>query len=377
MKKFDVIVVGGGASGSFLAVKLAQKGVKVCVIDSNNVPAKKLLVTGNGKCNIMNSGVKSEFFNQDIDKFLEKFDFSQTKHFFECMGVHIYTDENSRCYPISNSAKSVQFAFENQFAKNQIAFFGGETFLNFKKSLSGFVVTTNQAEYECKNLVIATREIPSCDFGVQIVPVVKSLVALKTVQNTKMIDGVRCENVCVSIKQGGKVIAHENGEILFKDHGISGICVFNLSSFFARNKSFSGKVCVDFLPSLTNEQLFVLLKENQKIYGKTRILTTILHEKLEKFIISHLSNDFTIEQLIHALHNFEFDICGCYDNNQVLSGGVNLNSLTDSLENKNIPNQYFCGEVCDVDALCGGYNLQWAWTSASIVADDILHKLGK
>lgn len=372
MKKFQVVIIGSGASGSMLAIKLAQQNMSVAVIDENDIPAKKLLVTGNGKCNITNENLNSKFYNQNIDRFLKKFDVKKTKEFFSSIGVQIYADDENRCYPLSNSAKSVVVAIQNQFEKLNIAFFGKQKFLSFQRLTSGFMVKTNIDEFACEYLIFACRTCENFDeYQVEVRPFCKSLVSLKTKQNTKILDGVRCQNVLVSVVDNGKILKQQCGEVLFKDHGLSGICIFNLSSFFARKNDFTGKITINFLPNISKENLLKMIENNAKIYSKNQILTSILHEKLEKYILSLFPKDFKSNELISKVQGLEFDVCDCYDNNQVFSGGVKLSSLTENLENKNIKNMFFVGEICDVDGECGGFNLQWAWTSASIVAETI------
>ena len=122
MKKYDFLIVGGGASGSALAVMLARKGQQVAVVDKNAFPAKKLLVTGNGKCNITNKNLSSAYYNQNIDKFLKEFGFEQAKEFFSSIGIEFFSDDEERCYPLSQSAKSVVNSFINQFEKLKIDF---------------------------------------------------------------------------------------------------------------------------------------------------------------------------------------------------------------------------------------------------------------
>lgn len=378
MKHYSVLIIGGGASGSALAIKLAKKNIDVAVVDCNDIPAKKLLVTGNGKCNISNLVLDSKFYNQNLDSFFKKYSFSHIKNFFLDMGVHIYSDDQNRCYPLSNSAKSVVNAINNQFKKLNITFLGGETYESFFKQNENFIVTTNFNQYSCNYLVFACQKLDfSQNFKVKFVPYSKSLVALKTKQNTSSMEGVRCSNIVVSIVQNGKVLHSQNGEVLFKDSGLSGICIFNLSTFFARRHSYSGKVSLNLLPSLTHQQLVKILQQNSTIFDSSQILTSVLNDKLAKYVLSTLKNNFTLENLANKIQNLEFDIVDCYDNNQVVSGGVELASLSNNLENKNIQNMFFVGENINVDAICGGYNLSWAFTSAFVSADGIIQKIKK
>ena len=139
MQKFDVCIVGGGASGSVLAIMLAKKGKTVCVVDKFLEPAKKLLVTGNGRCNITNKNLDSKFYNQNIDCFLKDFGYAQIVNFFESIGIDLYADSEGRCYPISNSAKSVQVAIKNQFDLLGIKFVAETEVVDIEKNKDEFL----------------------------------------------------------------------------------------------------------------------------------------------------------------------------------------------------------------------------------------------
>lgn len=370
MEKYDVVIIGGGASGCYLAMHLNKK-LKVAVIDKNTTLAKKLLVTGNGKCNLTNKNVSSKYYNQNIDTFLERYSYNQTANFFSSIGIETYCDESGMCYPITNSAKSVVKAINNQL--KHVRFFNETEFDNITKTQYGYVVETNINQIEAKAVVFATGNNQILEdlkqFNIQFKQFVPSLVALKTKQNTKVLDGVRVSNVKVTASCC-KSVKTDYGEILFKDNGLSGICIFNLSCLFARNNNFDGKVIVDLLPQFTLEYTKKLILKNSKIFDSEEILTGIVDEKIAKYLLKNVKN----ENLANIIHNLEFDIKSCYQNNQVCSGGINLTELTENLESKRNNNLYFIGEICDVDGECGGFNLQWAWTSAKIVADDINKK---
>ena len=390
MKNFDVCIVGGGASGSVAAILLAQKKVSVCVVDKFDKPAKKLLVTGNGKCNITNENVNSTFYNQNIDAFLKRFDNISAINFFKSIGVDIYKDDEGRCYPISNSAKTVQHCLINQFQKLGITFLGERVASNIEKENDFFVVDTDKEKIQCKKVIFAwginefLKNILK-DFNIKCSEKMPSLVALKTKQSTKKLDGIRVSNAKVEAFCNGQK-AVEVGEILFKDCGLSGICIFNLSAIFARNKRFKGKISINLLKNYTKSQIFDLISEKMNIFENMQsLMESMFVKELAKEILNRANikfdlscealNKTQIEGIIYAITNFNFDVVGHYDNNQVVSGGVELYELADSLESKNNVGIYFCGEICNVDGVCGGYNLQWAWTSAYIAANDIVNKL--
>lgn len=388
MEKYDFIIVGAGASGSMCAINLANKGYKVLVIDKYLFPAKKLLVTGNGRCNLTNSDVSSKFYNQNIDSFLNKFGYKQTIEFFQNIGIITYLDEQGRCYPITNSATSVVDAIKNQFSKLRIDFLGGQEFIDLDMLSDGYMVKTQDSSYSCDNVIFACggNSILDClsKLRLQTKPFMPSLCALKTVENTKSLAGVRVQNVLVEYEVGSTRV-QDVGEILFKEQGISGICIFNLSCLGARNENYNGKLTVDFLPQISEDNLVKLIQNHTYIFENvSEVLTGIVNEKIANEVLKRAKinkntqknalNYENICKIAHIIKHFELTVCDAYDNNQVFSGGVELNSLNENLESKSYPNMFFCGEIVDVDGECGGYNLQWAFSSANAVCSKFTKK---
>ena len=386
MEKFDCIIIGGGASGSICAINLARKGFNVAVVDGNTFPAKKLLVTGNGKCNILNSNLSNEFYNVNVDEYFKKCNFQKMKEYFNSIGIEIYEDSQHRCYPITNSAKSVVSAIGNQFQKLGIKFFGEQAVQKFQKKGDYFEIFLKNSVIVSKKLVLACggNKMLDCLCDEKIAPFVPSLVALKTKESTKKLDGVRVQNIKVTVKSNNKQYC-QKGEILFKDNGISGICVFNLSSYLSRINDFNSQLFIDFLPDLSIEKTNDLIKEHMFIFENAcDVLTGIVQEKVAQEILKRVnvlnlkSKQLKIEQIKNIsklIHNLDYETCACYDNNQVYSGGIELNSLSECLESSHTHGLYFAGEVINVDGECGGYNLSWAWASGMIVADEIALKL--
>ena len=193
MSIFDVVIIGGGASGAVCAAMLAKAGKTVCVVDMADSLAKKLLVTGNGRCNITNQNMDSGFYNQNIDGFLSVFNQQNTISFFNSLGVELYADAEGRCYPVSNTAKSVVFALQNACQKHGVNFLGGEMVIDVVKQ-SNYIVKTNTQTLTAKNVVFAcgcNNQITNVvnNFGIKTKPFVPSLVALKTKQSIGPVRG--------------------------------------------------------------------------------------------------------------------------------------------------------------------------------------------
>lgn len=380
MKDYDAIIIGCGASGTMCA--LSTKNKNVAIIDCNFLPSKKILVTGNGRCNLTNLNLDSSFYNTNIDAYLNQFNVKQTLAFFEKLGLEWYADEENRVYPITNSAKSVVDVL-NKDLKNKVEMFLDETVLNIKKENEKFVVSTNKNIFSCKKLVISTGGNTELFKNLNILSssFTPSLVALKCSNNLKNLNGVRISNALVTaICENNK--KSEMGEVLFKEDGLSGIVIFNLSSIFSRAKNFNGKIVIDMFPSLSLSTLKQKL-ENRKMLNvplnkffvgflQNSVADEVLKQsKLNGNIDSKELTENEINVLATTLKNLTFNIVGAYSNNQIFSGGVDLSELTLGLESKKVKNLYFTGEVCNVDGVCGGYNLQWAWTSGHIVGKQL------
>lgn len=385
MKKFDVVIVGGGASGCFCALNI-DNNKKVAIIDCGNMLAKKLMVTGNGRCNLTNANCNSNFYNQNLDKYFERFNSKQTIEYFENLGLSVYSDEENRIYPLSNSAKSVVEIINYHInKKHNISCFCEECVTQIKKQGDDFLIETDKSQYLASKVVIATTpKGPKLiqNFDIKTNPVFPSLVSVKTKEKNRRLDGIRVSNVLINCVTKNNKHCSEFGELLFKENGLSGICIFNISCYFSREKSFNGKIFINLLPSYSFEQIKDIIKKNCHIFEKTeQVLCGILHKEIANEILyrsniplqkrsSDLVED-EIELLANLISKLEYNIVDCFSNQQVYSGGVCMRQLDNNLQAKNVNKLFFCGEVCDVDGLCGGYNLQWAWTSGYIVAKSL------
>ncbi len=380
MKKYEVVIIGAGASGCMCALQAKSKSV--AVLDAGKGLAKKIMVTGNGRCNLTNKHMNSSYFNQNIDSFLQKFDQEQTLKFFESLGLVCFSDEEGRVYPISNSAKSVVDVINNAL-KSKVDSYLEHVVTNIEHNGTTFKVTTKGEVFECKKLVIASGGNSLHEniegLGVKSKKNCPSLVALKT-QSTKELDGVKVSNVKVTARTSKGTKQSEYGEVLFKDCGLSGIVVFNLSALFAREQKFEGCVDIDLLPNLSEKQVVDLLNSRcVRSMNADKLFVGMFANAVANqiFMQSKVNtnrstcdlDNLDFAKLAKAIKCLHFEVCGRYENNQVFSGGVDLGELDQKLMSKKIKNLYFCGEVCDVDGVCGGYNLQWAWTSGKIVGD--------
>lgn len=343
------------------------------------------MATGNGKCNLTNKNVLNENYNQNIQTYLNRFNSAQTLDFFKKIGLETYFDEQGRAYPLSNSAKSVVDVLKNEVEKRKINVELDTEVTNIIKKQDDFILDTTKGNFSCKKLVIATG-------GNSMLKVLKllninfkafspSLVALKA-KSSKNLANIKLNNVKVTASNTFGQSRSEVGEVLFKENGISGICIFNLSTIFSRVNNYKGIISLDLLPNLDYEEVYNLLFQRKQLnlsinkFFDGLFVREIAYEILNRVKIDEnrsslaLSNN-EIHYFTKQIKIMQFEVVDCYQNNQVFSGGVDLQDLSLNLESKKCKNLYLCGEICDVDGICGGYNLQWAWTSGKIVGESL------
>lgn len=383
----NVVIIGGGASALFCACFI-KDDINVTIIEQNLKLGKKILATGNGRCNLSNLNIDknlsfglNDLYNQgdNLKKYFKQFSVKDTLNFFDKIGLKTYSDEEGRIYPISNMAQSVLDSLTNYLKYNKKIKYINEKVINIKKE-NKFVIQTENLEICFDSVIVATGNSTDLNLykklDIKTKNFVPSLCSLKT-QKIKSLSGIRCDNVKVFCKE---LNFEEEGEILFKDEGISGIVIFNLSTKMARLNNFKHEIYIDFFPSISYENILSELNKrklqlsNYKIYD---FLTGIFHKNISIYILDTLKIDkdktvqcltlSQIQNIAKFIKQFKLITNGYYMNNQVYSGGICLDDLDEKLQCKNIKNLFFIGEAVDVDGICGGYNLQWAWTSGYIV----------
>ncbi|MCM1289056.1 MAG: aminoacetone oxidase family FAD-binding enzyme [Corallococcus sp.] len=375
-----VLVIGGGMSGLTYGILCAQNKMDVTVCEQNSRVGKKLSQTGNGKCNLGNERIFEGCFNESeiaglITQAVSVVDYVG---FLRSCGIYTHADAFGRLYPVSDSAANVVDCFRHAFA-----FFGGklqtDTKVNsvMRKSDGLFSVTDdlgNVCEYDV--VVLSCGSGSSCiapDMS-KIVPkryftrLSPSLVPVKVADAEKSLDGIRAR-AWVTLYADGVPVANEKGEVQFKDYGLSGICVFNLSAYIARNAVrgiaadyvFSVDVVPDFAENDLAEIIRSRLNDN---FPRERLFLGILHNKLAECIVKR-SKNFSPQCIAHTAKNLQFSFSKLLDfsKSQVTAGGIDerfVDPVTLQLDNGIV----VIGEVLNVDGLCGGYNLYFAAASA-------------
>ena len=372
--KNKIAIIGGGASGVVAGI-FAAKNNDVTIFSEKPL-GKKLLVTGNGRCNLTNMGGFSTAYNIDVISYLSRFNNLDTIEFFNSLGLEVYHDSEGRVYPLSNSAQSVVDVLNTKIQKLGIKVEKQDV---FDVKIGKKILINNNFEFD-KVIVASGSEASVLDlFNVEYKKFSPSLVALVTKQNTKRLSGIRLSDVKVTLKVNGKEYV-EYGEVLFKDKGLSGICIFNLSSYLARRGEYNGKIEIDMLPKQTINETTKMLTNRTCLGYKTfgEFMQGLFNTEVNKFVLwqsgieenDNLTQD-KILLLAKTIKGLTFDVVDNYGNNQVKSGGISLDDLTQNLEHKKMLGVYFVGEICDVDGLCGGYNLQWAFASGKIAGESV------
>lgn len=392
MKK--VIIIGGGASGLTAAIK-ASKNFDVTIIEKNNKLGKKILITGNGKCNYWNENQDLNYYhsNGDYTKIVNRMNLVQAHAFLDSIGIIPYI-KNGYYYPNSNQAISVVNALVDEAVNNGVKIITEEV-TNVEKKDNKFIVNNH---YESDYLIVATggKAAPKTGsdgfgyeiakkFGHSIIKPLPALVGLEVEENLKELSGLRLIGDA-KIIINNELVQHELGEIQINDYGFSGIPVLQLSSkaVKALNDKLNVSLSINLLPNIADDVLGLrsfLKVQDRHLNNKTisQILDQLFNYKLTNYLlkmskidnnakISELSND-DLDLICHNILNFDFKVVKDhgFDNAQTTSGGVDLKELNlDTLESLKTKGLYFCGEVIDVDGACGGYNLSFAWVSGLI-----------
>jgi len=398
MKKKNIGVVGGGAAGMMAAITAARNGAAVTLLERNDRVGKKILVTGNGKCNLGNYALsESAYYGSNrewIGNALERFDTEDTVAFFNSIGL-VMKEKQGYIYPASEQAAVVLDVLRFEMASLGIQVVN-DCKINqiHKDAVSGQVIVGDgNREYPFDAVVLAcgSKAAPKTGsdgsgyklarkLGHTLIPTVPALVQLRCREEyLKAVAGVRAD-AAIRVFQGRKCVAEERGELQLTEYGISGIPVFQLSRIvnYQLREEKEVRVEIDFLPDYTDEMFAGLCAGRSLLQNERTVeafFTGMLNKKLMQLFIkmSGLKGSMPVEQadkegiqrVYQLCRKWELHVTGSnpYDNAQVCAGGVDTEEITSDMESKKVPGVYFAGEIMDVDGKCGGYNLQWAWCS--------------
>lgn len=408
MRQRQVIVVGGGASGLVAAITAAREGAKVTVIEQKDRLGKKILSTGNGRCNFTNECMGANYFHGDdtaiVTSVLTQFGYKDTIVFFEELGV-ISKNRNGYIYPISDQASTILDVLCMEVKRLGIVVRLEETVSSVEKRKQGFIVRTSNASYDGEALILATggkaASVLGSDgsgyalaksFGHSLTPVVPALVQLRCKGNYfKQLAGVRTQTK-VDLYVEGKLAASDMGELQLTHYGISGIPVFQVSRFAAKGLYEKKKVSavVDYFPSMNTETFWNYLIGRVKKHSNKAaedFLVGMFHKKLigvllkEAGIGLHMRvsevSELQLRHLAKICKEFEMTVEGTndFEQAQVCAGGVKTTELHhNTMESIYVKGLYLTGELLDIDGICGGYNLQWAWATGYLAGKNAAKK---
>ena len=378
-----IIIVGAGAAGMLAAIHAKTKDNQVILIERNTNCGKKILITGNGKCNYLNDDFNISHYRSDNLEFLENIITEENKKLliseFKKIGIEPKI-KNGYYYPMSNTSISIQNALLLTLKQKEIEIITNTTITDIKKINNKFILND---KFTCDKLIIAagSSACPKCGtdgtiydalkpLGLKIKKPLPALVQLKSEGKfLKEWAGIRCD--CeLSLFENDKLIKKSIGEVQLTDYGISGICTFQLSSDCIRGLD-SGKkevIKMNFLPDITDSDTFYLNRVKLlKGRNDIELFEGLINYKLLYVLFKHNKN------IKEALTSFSLEITGYngFDKAQVASGGIKLTEINDNFECKNIKDLYIIGEALDVDGDCGGYNLAFAFLSGIIAGENI------
>lgn len=395
-----VAVIGGGASGMMAAVTAASEGARVILLEHKDRIGKKILSTGNGRCNFTNIHQEPICYHSEDPLFpwevVERFNAQAVISFFFQLGVYS-KNRNGYIYPNSDQASAVLDAFRMELDRLKVEIRTGVECREIRPGKKGFTVLTDQGPVRADRVILCagSKAAPTTGsdgsgydlakkLGHRILPVLPSLTALKCEEKFfKSIAGVRA-NGSVSIWSGGECIAKDTGEIQLTDYGISGIPVFQVSRYASKllcEKKETDAV-LDFMPDFTKTQTDAFLRARAKTRpdkSAEMFLIGLFHKKLCDLWIrlseiprqrkaGELTED-EIARLTDLIKEFRVRVreTNPYDKAQVCCGGVDTREVNpETLESVYVPGVYFAGEILDVDGMCGGYNLTFAWASGYV-----------
>lgn len=409
--KVNTAVIGAGISGMSAAIEAGgKKGNKVIILEKQNKPGRKLLASGNGRCNIGNTNMSPKFYHGDraiIDSVLKFYTKERAERFYRSLGLLLYTDSEGRIYPYSNRADTVLECLKRKLKALNVDILSEFAICDIKKENGLFHISSKTDNIYAENIIFASgsRAAPYLGadgsgydllsrLGLNDVRTFPSLCPVECREKYSTLKGIRAKGT-VNLYADGKNIISEPGEIQFTDTGISGICVFNISryvnEFFALG-TVSGNTCkkisitLDLMPGYSHSDIIGYLRKCRSIFGDDsckNILSAALNQKLSETLVkvSRVSErscrDLDEDDLSKIADNvkafmFTPSCTGSFKNAQVCAGGYDSIVIDPkTLMCRKVKNLFICGEMLDADGICGGYNIHFAFGSGILAAKNI------
>ncbi|MBQ8503596.1 MAG: NAD(P)/FAD-dependent oxidoreductase [Clostridia bacterium] len=400
-----IAVIGGGASGLVTAITAMQKArsenkkCEITIFEARDRVGKKILATGNGRCNMLNTDEAPFYFSRNNfhSHAIRSFDAESNLAFFADLGLYTRTDEEGRVYPLSNQATTVLDTLRTECERLGVKTKTDCEIKSIKADKNGFAL--NNEMYFDKVVLscggkAAVKNFNGYDLlsqlGHRVTEIAPSLSKLNTAdtKDVKQLQGIR-HKVTLTLTVDGKFVTKESGELLFAKYGLSGIAVMQLSAYITRfGKKQKAVVSADFVPSFTSDELekavqrIIAHDEKQRCEN---LLSGFMPKKLGEVVLKSISinpgeevgrlNEKDVAAIVRKAKKYPFpiDSVRSFEDAQVTAGGADTEYFNPStMESKLHKGFYAVGEVLDVDGLCGGYNLMWAWSSGRLCGESII-----
>lgn len=391
-----VIIIGGGPAGMLAAIKSRKEKNQVTIIEKNKILGKKMLITGKGRCNITSGVDMSEFIKNvpSNGKFLySSFKNFTNKDILKLLNIPVKLERGNRYFPVSDKAKDVVDALEKELSGVEILTNTSVTEI-ITKNNEAIGVKTNKGDFFADKIILATggKSYPltgSTGDGyemakklghtiTQIKPALVPLVAKKESKiQCQQMQGLSLRNVGLKLFNNNKLIYEDFGEMLFTHYGVTGPIILSASSHLVRQELKNPRIEIDLKPALTDEKLDERILrdfETEKNKEFRNSLDQLLPQKMIPVILEILQINKKVnevkkverQKLVRTLKHFSIEIEGFRDISEAIitSGGINVKEINPkTMESKLIKNLYFAGEIIDVDAYTGGFNLQIAYST--------------
>ena len=391
-----ILVIGGGASGLAAAIAAAEQGASVTVLERLPRVGRKILLTGNGRCNLGNEHLEARHFHGTYPHafaIMQRFD---TKRFFREMGLYTRTDAEGRMYPASGTAASVLDALRFRAEQLGVQMLCDRQVTGLRQAGRKWHVFCGDTQFSADAVIAAAggSAAPNCGTDGSLFPILRQL-GLTVIQprpalcpiptdpvSVKPLKGIRVRAAASAIVDG-KCVRTEHGEVQFTESALSGICMFNLSRIAAMHGKHT-EIALDLLPDYSDAECAEILRELVRQRGTLPagdLLSGLLPKRIGEvwvktaFGTAHaaagelLHAEPAQRHLLEMLRGRRFPVNGTasFAQAQVTAGGAAGQCLTKSLEAKGLPGLFLCGEAVDTDGDCGGYNLTWCWASGTYV----------
>lgn len=394
----DIAVIGGGASALAAAVECARGGAFVYILERLNRVGKKLLVTGNGRCNLSNDKAAPESYMGETALIASVLaEFGDVKSFFTSMGLYTRTDSEGRVYPMSNAASAVLDALRLECARLGAAELCDFDAVGIDKGEAFVITGADGRKVQARQIIFAAggKAAPKLGtdgsafrllkpYDISITPLSPALSPLKcSATELRSLKGLRAA-AAVRAYRGGKLLAESRGEVQFADNSLSGICVFDMAAYSPDELS------LDLMPEHSADEVFDILNNIVSRRSNASVedaFTGLLNKRVAQCLMRRVSKipsaapcgDMSTEmlrELVATIKNWRFSVGdGDWEKAQATRGGISPSELCSTLELKKLPGAYACGEAVDVLGPCGGYNLHWAWASGRMAGSSALKEL--